>query len=62
MLLNEVKFNLRMRITLYIYEFLLSNNYMGLSSLRTTTCDALIVPSVSNITKMVILVWTTSSR
>ena len=27
----------------YLYEFSLSNNYM--SSLRTTTCDALIVPS-----------------
>ena len=40
--LNEVKFNLRMRIMLF-YEFSLSNNYM--SSFRTTTCDALIVPS-----------------
>ena len=29
----------------YLNEFSLSNNYM--SSLRTTTCDALIVPSVS---------------
>ena len=28
----------------YLYEFSLSNNYMF--SLRTTTCDALIVPSV----------------
>ena len=43
MFLNEVKFNLRMRIALF-FEVLLSNNNM--SSLRTTNCDALIVPSV----------------
>ena len=29
----------------YLYEFSLSNNYMYMSSLRTATCDALIVPS-----------------
>ena len=28
---------------MHIYEFSMSNNYMSL--LRTTTCDALIVPS-----------------
>jgi len=42
MFLNEGKFNLRIRITLFICVFV-ENNYM--SSLRTTTCDALIVPS-----------------
>ena len=31
------------RITLFTYKFSLSNNYM--SSLRTTTCDALFVSS-----------------
>jgi len=48
MFLNEVKFNLRMRIMLFTFhEFSLSNNYTlsTLSSLSTTTCDALIVPS-----------------
>ena len=39
MFLIEFKFNLRMSVTL----FRLSNNYM--SSLRTTTGDALFVPS-----------------
>ena len=42
MFLNEVKFNLRMRITLFIGVFV-EYNYMSL--LRTTTCDSLIVPS-----------------
>jgi len=40
--LNEVKFNLRIKLSC-LHKFSLSNNYM--SSLRTTTCDALIVPS-----------------
>jgi len=40
--LNEVKFNLRIKLSC-LHKFLLSYNYM--SSLRTTTCDTLIVPS-----------------
>ena len=46
MFLTEVKFNLRMRIT-RLHAFSLSNNYM--TSLRTTSCDALIVPSENSI-------------
>jgi len=40
--LNEVKFNLWIKLSC-LHKFSMSNNYM--SSLRTTTCDALIVPS-----------------
>ena len=40
--LNEVKFNLRIKLSC-LHKFSLSYSYM--SSLRTTTYDALIVPS-----------------
>ena len=43
MFLNKVMYSIWGLGSRYLYEFLLSNNYM--SSLRTTTCDALIVPS-----------------